>query len=1007
MEVAVHRLLNQRVVQPRILLLGLLLGCTEPPLDTTRQVPERGTLGEEIFRLFHRDFERENPRRAEGFALAKDELVLSIDHLFPPDELAHTQEFLVKLLPLYDDETLPGVTERLSGVFERLSLDPEARESIAAIMHRTGYVDLAHEEALVRRIATYPAYPDLMKATLELLLAHDGLDPAGAPDPDEDDVLRRVQSILSRKLVNAELSDDDQQTIVLLTDLLLSEDPRLAGGNGEMPHVAVRDVRGMARVRMPGGNVPAPFVDMDGDGLADINDAAQFVDVTGQPIELPPFGSSGSIDGLGRPVGGDGQPLYEYVELDRTLLAGLLRETKLLIDRGIPMKAVRTIDTVLGERTGEGRYSAEDSPILDLVHAVEQTANMRELPDLLELLRILLEQHEGTLSWLLLEVEAQNEVADHHAVGLERGSSFFNDLLGWIRKVLREPGLAEEILEAIQDPVFDNLSPSTSLLLGYKKDLITEADVANGTVFTTLVDRTQPDMRGNQSIQQRMLHLMYDTRGARYVPELIGIPIGFIFQIDDLAEFYILSIIGEAEIPSLVSSLTGLSERPTPEELAVFLNQDQTFGNPVGHEGVDVKDNDGDTLYAIPASGFVDVLRPLVRIFHDRGQLPLLMDLFEILHLHWASKEGNDFQNQNADDPRYSKLSGIARYEPLLIETFQTTHVLDAVRRLLIETEALRLDSGRDTSQMLLAVARKLLTKDGDLENRQGERQVIIDGERITPLSPFDLIRASMNDLDRVVGRSAETQAEWDEVTTALTDVLLDFVRTGPESGQIENRRAIPVLLLLLSFFEDRARLHHTSDAALSAWITGEAFAGFEETITGEGLPATIDLLFTLDENEQLDAAFTGLRDQLFDEQEGFGDLLATLGDGLQAAKDGRIAIGTIHFLGRELDPGNDLLFQAGTLTQRSLALDEEEFMLEVLRRSIDARPAGSLFVYGLTAAIRQANRNNPLEYGTPSADDLRAISTVVSRYLVDDQHGMEKFYELVKYRKLENRGAE
>src|SRR5688572_2501424 len=245
--------------------------------------------------------------------------------------------------------------------------------------------------------------------------------------------------------------------------------------------------------------------------------------------------------------------------------------------------------------------------------------------------------------------------------------------MSWIRRVLREPGLAEDMLEALKDPVFDNLSASTSLLLRHKKDLITEADVAGGTVFSIPVDRGRPDVRGNQSLQQRMLHLMFDTREARYEPEFIGIPLGFIFQIDDLAEFYVLSIIGEAEVPSLVASLTGLSTTPTPEELALFLNQDQDFGNPVGHEGVDVKDNDGDTLFALTASGLDDVLRPLVRVFYDHGQLDLLLDLFDILHLHWATKEGGDFQGQNADNPRYSKLSGIARYEPLLVETFETT----------------------------------------------------------------------------------------------------------------------------------------------------------------------------------------------------------------------------------------------------------------------------------------------------------------------------------------------
>src|SRR5262249_55280754 len=156
---------------------------------------------------------------------------------------------------------------------------------------------------------------------------------------------------------------------------------------------------------------------------------------------------------------------------------------------------------------------------------------------------------------------------------------------------------------------------------------ITADDLNNGTVFTEEVDRAHPDTIDDESLQQRLLHLMYDTKGVQYVPHFIGIPLSFIFQIDDLAEFYMLSIIGESHVPALVSTLTGLSQTPTPQELAVFINQDQTFGNPQGHEGIDVKDNDGDTLFAVNASGCTDALRPLIRVFYDHGQMRLLFEL--------------------------------------------------------------------------------------------------------------------------------------------------------------------------------------------------------------------------------------------------------------------------------------------------------------------------------------------------------------------------------------------
>jgi hypothetical protein len=55
---------------PALLTAALLLalGCGEAPFDTRRDVPERGTLGEEVVDLFRPDYAREDARRAEGTA---------------------------------------------------------------------------------------------------------------------------------------------------------------------------------------------------------------------------------------------------------------------------------------------------------------------------------------------------------------------------------------------------------------------------------------------------------------------------------------------------------------------------------------------------------------------------------------------------------------------------------------------------------------------------------------------------------------------------------------------------------------------------------------------------------------------------------------------------------------------------------------------------------------------------------------------------------------------------
>lgn len=982
--------------------LALAAGCAEP-LDTTRDVPERGTLGEEIFRLFHQDMARTAPRRADGFAASKQPFVDAVDHLFRPDELRYTQDFLVRLLPMYDDGTLPETTRSLAGAMTRLLEDEEALRSLAALEQRRGYVERSHREALLRRIAAYSEYQALTTAVLDLALAHDGLRPDGAPDPDEPAELRVLQSLLSERLTELELSAEAERDIVLLADLLLTEDERLARRDDPVLIVR-RDPRGLARVSSAAVAPLGPFVDFaPQDGLPDTDLLGRFVDGEGRPIDVRPFDDGPGRDEAGRLIVA-GEPAFAYADLDRTVLASLLRDGRHVVEQGVTMKAVTVFDEVLGARTEAGTYPDYDSPLLDLLYATAQALDRPELPDVFELLHTLLSEHEGGLGWVLLEVEAQLDVADRHPGGLRAGSTFLEDVLGWIRRVLAVPGLAEDLLEVLMDdPAALGIDEATVLLASHEKDLITAADYDAARVFVTPVDRDLADVPGNQSLAQRVFHLIADTKGASYEPRLIGIPLGFIFEIEDLAEFYMLSMVGEAEIPGLVSTLTGLPERPTPIDLARFINTDQTFGNPVGNEGLEVKENDGDTLFAVTASGMEDSLRPLVRVFHDHGQLDLLFDLLGILHHHWAS-EASDYQDTDPGAPRYSALSGIARFEPMLIEAFTEAKVLDATVGLLERTRDLRTTSGRRAHDLLLALTRHLMAPDTALLTREGEASVRIDGRRIIPMSRFDLLRAALADLEARIDRRNRTRADWDEVTRVLIDRFAGIERTGEQSGRLDNRAALPVLLAVLDFARGRAEVHARA-GDLSEWVREDMLAAVQDGLTSPELPALFDAIYAIEEDEAVSAALTDLRDELLDEERGFADLLATVGDMLEAAKDAELAVPLLRFLGRELDPERRHLFTTLDLLRRSLELDPDEHLLEVARRGLETDPStAELYLWGLTGAIRQANRIDPLDEGLMDHEDLRGVVTKTRDYLLDEQHGLEKFYQLVHDRKLENR---
>lgn len=981
-----------------LVVLGLELGCAEP-LDTTRQTAPRGTLGEEIYRVLHRDLEREAPERAFGFESERAAFIGAIDHMMPESELERTQALLVSLLPLHDDDTLARQTRTLAELMDRLAGDPEASAALAALQNRVGYVDLARQEALVRRFAAYPRFRELSRRLLGFALAHDGRDEAGARDPRESDLFLRAVDYAATRLAQLEITRDDERSLVLAANLMLTEDPRLATATlPEAPQVVARDPRGMALVEPPALDELDLFKDdTPADGLPDVDGAGRFLAPNGAVVELPPFARTGPRDEHARATSRAGL-VYRYVELDQTLLAAGLRDGRHLIEREALPKARRVLDAVLGARTEDGTFNPANNPLLDLVHALQSGVTPEDVLPLVSVARGLLLQHEGSLAYLLEELERQSDIAAAHPQTLRPGNDFLTDLLSVARRILEQPGLMEALLQLVEEDPDLLLFPRASAeLMAYKRLPVTEEDFDQGRVFVEAVDWTRPDDRQNQSFHQRVLHLIYDTRGLRYRPEFLNVPLGFIFEIPDLAEFYLLSLIGEAEVPSLVSALTGLSSKPSPAELARFINQDQTFGNPVGREGVEVRHNDGDVLFAVAASDMGRALAPLVRLFWSRGQLNLLLDVFEFMHLHYATVAGGDYQDADRRQPRYSKLSGIRDLEPMLIEIYRGVALLESTRHLLLETRGLTATGGAAARDVLLRTARRFLAKDSSLRTRAGALDVVVEERRVSPLSPFELVWWALERMDTAVSRSPATRAAADELDQLLFELYLETEGSGP-ARRLANRKVVVMGEHLLGFLEDRIQTHRAR-GRLASWWTQDLAAELESAVRSPALPLLLDLWDALRAEPELEAMVLELRAQLLADADGFPELLALAGDLLGEAKDAGIVAPVLRFLGRELAVDRGLALELVDFTNRALDFDPEQQLLELARRGLEpARPEG-IQLYGLGRALRETNRVRPGAQALLSAEDTQLILRTISNYLLDDEHGLEKFYRLVKDR--------
>lgn len=636
------------------MLTGIALGCAS--LDTAPPPTWRGTLGEEIVRVFCERMASESdptdvmglrwkpvcrgeapppsdaPPRLRALMGNRERLARAIDRALPDalhDDLGH---FLGRLLPLYDPPTerIPRNTRLLAEVLEKLSEDERALEALARLGTRKGYRPPRLALGLLRPILADPEIDDWTARTLRTLtdLPDDPSDGMALPEWRD---LERVLALELATLTPPEPPAAGERTTLALARELLLEQDAAFGVGGPARWALVRDGRGLA---LPaGGMIRPPFVDRDGDGLADVDALGRFVDATGAVLEIPtPFRIRGEVgvprDAGGRALRSDATRYWEYVDVDRSLLAGVVREAGPLLSPEAPalFRMMRGLVALLGpEATQHARYGSfslayrgfdtRRGSLFDVVHALAETLHRDGTEDVLALAERLLRDREPEVAGLVGAVDhLLTRSEEHPEARLEQPNLFWDEeiemAIGWAR----EPGLLEAILRALGDP---RSAPLGRLYGGFMRhrDLVTY-DPANpngdpiGLPLDERVDRTRADVRGNESLFQRSIALIDGLNGVRVCNregavlrvELLGIRVRWplfraahaceIIDIPNVAEAYALAILGRYELDlqdavldflirevadplgipvdaalERASGIRGLTRRPTPQAL--------------------------------------------------------------------------------------------------------------------------------------------------------------------------------------------------------------------------------------------------------------------------------------------------------------------------------------------------------------------------------------------------------------------------------------------------------
>lgn len=537
--------------------------------------------------------------KVEALARKRPDLVKALDVILPDTEIDDpyatvptkvrlhqaVKVLIQRLNPLYDsnplasegassDPLLPSSTQSLARLFQALVESPSAQVALSQIGGRKGYRPLAVGLGAIAPVLRYPNLRSISQQSVRIL------SPGGPARTEFVQLLNVAHEELrtaETELPLAPIMVDDsiaqpnrpRDNLEILTNVLLATDPSFSGEATHMGLIVQRDYRGFAYVAgsVPGvsGTVPAPFTDLDGDGLADVDVFGRFVGMDGMPVAVDlPFSVPGeprvrAPDALGRAVLENGDPAYAYIDTNETLVASLMRDLTSLVDpdpandRETLMDALAGAYVLFGDRMpdqeavyGDGKalekktlkyagFNPDTSPLVDLVYAIGQIVGDPQSDDYLQQMIDLFENHEQEMARVVGAALKMKEVADKYPdVSLPAKSVVWDRMMDVVSKMgpvgaadgsWDGASLLEDLVLALGDDRSLALGSVYSKFATYRDIMNYDPSNLNGPALNRSsndyqephipVDRSKPITGDNRSALQRSLAMIYDSTGTK------------------------------------------------------------------------------------------------------------------------------------------------------------------------------------------------------------------------------------------------------------------------------------------------------------------------------------------------------------------------------------------------------------------------------------------------------------------------------------------------------------
>jgi hypothetical protein len=585
--------------------------------DFNRTTPIRGTFGEEMYHVLHQDTQW-SPRVPEIRRILlereREAIITSLDQIIQADLANSLDLFLQSLAPLQDLEMIPDFTRKVASILDFTMDQSVVHTVLAHHRQRQGYKAFNIHTALLEYLVNWPQLESLLLYVSRIILANDGLNHEGYTNYSELATVHQLISLASYTLKTMELTQDPQRIEVVLGDIMLSSDHRFDSGHFGMWAVRT-DPRGMPKlINNQSGLLHRPFIDLDGDGLPDLNEQGRFIDMNDQVIQEQAFGllkENGLWlrDELTRAYIQEVGFVFDYVDLNQTALSFLIAQLPDLLEQDVIFNLLDALQVLLPDKVtiqSDGQYwsiyPTLNNSLVELLHASVYVLNIDILDELLDTASMIMRDHENLVAQILFALKDLQDRANNDSEAyLTAAHTLGDDFIEALIPIIGTPGLVEDLLIAMQDPVVQASAQPLADMLTYKAQRAVPQDQSpynlcyyncedryehgtldklaciracpNSEIMAELVDRNRPPSSDNRSHWERTLALFRTTVATSYelrvltleIPQLdINIDVNNtlppLLRIDNVAAAYIHAVSGDFELINYVTEEAIASE---------------------------------------------------------------------------------------------------------------------------------------------------------------------------------------------------------------------------------------------------------------------------------------------------------------------------------------------------------------------------------------------------------------------------------------------------------------